>query len=85
MNPSDFLMEVVQNAPVERAAGWLVEAADEYPELFSLITDNLDATPAEIKALIWQKYPLGGMMISNIATADEWIVNLQKFFKEKGF
>lgn len=84
MNALDFLKDIAENAPVDRAGSWLIEASGEFPELFDLVIDNLDADPLTVKQLIVSKYPLA-FGIFAIDSADDWIQKLQAFFKMRGY
>ena len=80
MNIFEIMADIANNAPVDRAGAWLLQAADDYPELFNALTSNLDASPSEVKRKIVEQYPMAGL-IYMYPGADEWITNLQEFFK----
>ncbi len=76
------IMESVRtNAPVDRAGGLLIEAANEYPELFDAIIDNLDKPPEVVMQGIIDAYPLAILLMLS-GNWRNWVINLQAFFKE---
>lgn len=77
----EILESVRTNAPVDRAGFLLIEAANEYPELFDAIINNLDAPPETVMKQITAVYPLATVITFN-SNWRGWVINLQKFFKE---
>ena len=77
----EILESVRTNAPVDRAGFLLIEAANEYPQLFDAIINNLDAPPEAVMKQISAVFPLA-TIITFSSNWREWIINLQKFFKE---
>jgi len=80
MELMDLLRDVVNNAPVDRAGNWLLQAAEDYPDLFKAITENLNEKPEVVIDKLAQAYPLA-VALKFTPSAREWIANLQTFFK----
>ncbi len=78
---SEIMESVRTGAPVDRAGGLLIEAANEYPELFDAIIDNLDKPPEVVMEQIINAFPLARLIMFSSNWRD-WIINLQGFFKE---
>ena len=81
INFQEILENVRTNAPVDRAGFLLIEAANEYPQLFDAIINNLDAPPETVMKQITAVYPLATVITFN-SNWRGWVINLQKFFKE---
>ena len=81
INFQEILENVRTNAPVDRAGFLLIEAANEYPQLFDAIINNLDAPPETVMQQITAVYPLATVITFN-SNWRGWVINLQKFFKE---
>lgn len=81
INFQEILQNVQSNAPVDRAGFILIEAANEYPELFNALIDNLDAPPEEVMRQVTAVYPIATVLTFS-SNWRAWVINLQQFFKE---
>ena len=81
INFQEIMENVRSNAPVDRAGFLLIEAANEYPQLFDAIINNLDAEPEAVTREITAAFPIATVLTFH-ANWRDWIINLQKFFKE---
>ena len=82
MELQDLIQDVIANAPVDRAGNWLLEASDEFPEIFSSVMEHLNDSPREVLLHLCKAYPaaLGLYLVPGVYG---WIERLQMFFKEK--
>lgn len=82
MNLAEIINDIAANAPVDRAGNWLLLASKEHPDLFSALTDNLNAPPSTVITKLSAKYPLA-CVLTFMPTAEQWIAQLQQWFKER--
>ena len=83
----NLLQDIANNAAADRAGKWLEIAAEDYPGLFTAITENLDSPPETVLGLIGAKYPaiLGALLFIPRDKACDFIAKLQTFFKERNY
>ena len=82
MELQDLINEVVANAPVDRAGNWLIEASHEFPELFAVITEHVDAPPSALLSQVCKVYPVA-MGLCFLPHSLGWIAQLQKFLRDR--
>ena len=79
---NDIIADIVANAPVDRAGNWLLEAGNEFPEIFSALTEHLNDSPREVLMHLCKVYPAAfGLYL--VPDVYGWIERLQKFFRER--
>lgn len=86
MNITELLQDIANNAPVDRAGAWLELAAEDNPEIFSALLNNLHKPPQDvIDALATGKYAFAALALSCMSDSHDWIARLQKWFIERGY
>ncbi len=82
-----LFQDIANNAAADRAGKWLEIAAEDYPWLFTAITENLDSPPETVLGLIGAMYPaiLGALLFIPRDKACDFIAKLQAFFKERNY
>jgi hypothetical protein len=83
----ELLRDIANQAQANRAGEWLLIAADDYPWLFSAITENLHAPPEAVYNAACQRNVLIGIMLGSQPRelVYAFIQKLQAFFIEKGY
>lgn len=95
-SPFDFFQDVATQASVDRAGNWLLLAQADYPWLFDALVRNLNAPPNVVVSAILRQAEQAKevavrlMVPAMIQSLDPvllhaTIINLQEFFKEKGY
>lgn len=83
----NLLEDIARGAEVDRAAGWLEVAADDYPKIFGVIRDNLDKPPVAVLAEITAAYPILTFAVMGLSREKTcaFIGKLQTFYKKRGY
>lgn len=77
----DFISDLQNNAPPDRAGQWLRTNAPEYPELASAIHDNLHAAPVEVIHAIARHWPIANIYARH-QNALNFIQSLQQWLRD---